>query len=111
MDSSASTFDTLSDHQGKARFDSSAEDSDRSTLLAQSFIFFYFLIPLSTKLSTALQRIVFQVPKVSDGPWESHTAGPKLPADFAINLSSEKFASHELLAKPFSKAVSRNRAL
>lgn len=42
MESSASTFDTLSDHQGKARFDSSAEESDRSTLLAQKFNSFHF---------------------------------------------------------------------
>ena len=42
MDSSASTFDTLSDHQGKARFDSIAEGSDRLTLLAQIGVLLYF---------------------------------------------------------------------
>ena len=44
------------------------------------------LILLFAKLSTTLQRIVFQVPKVSHGRWESHTAGPKLPADFATTF-------------------------
>ena len=47
----------------------------------------------------------------SHGRGKSYAAGPKLPGGFVFNLSSERFASHELLVEWCNKAVSRDWGL